>query len=88
MQAVAQLTDEIDRGRPKWEWIYGWKGRALLVLSLITTALVIVYSLGVKAGETTITDALQTHQYGLMASFFGFFIFIGILLYSFMAIGF
>jgi hypothetical protein len=87
MQAVAQITDEIDRGRPKWEWIYGWKGNALLVLSLVVTACVIIYSLGVRFGGVTITNAIQTHQYGLMASFFGFFVFAGFMLYFFITIG-
>jgi hypothetical protein len=75
-------------GDLKWEWIYGKEGLALLVLSVVVTAFVIVYSIGIRAGGVTISNALQTHQYGrLMATYLDFFAFAGLMLYFFMGVG-
>jgi hypothetical protein len=60
-------------GDLKWEWIYGKEGLALLVLSVVVTAFVIVYSIGIRAGGVTVSNTLQTHQYGrLMATYLDF----------------
>jgi hypothetical protein len=66
MQAVAQITDEIDRGRPRWDWVYGRAGRALLTLSAIATVSLIIYIVAVHMGELSISEAIRTRQYLLL----------------------